>query len=371
MSHVEDRRSLGGLVVVFACAAAAFTVLLAASGSAGGATSATTGTPIDLSNEFAPSVEVDREIPNSQSSAHVPATQVPRPQSKQVVSSNPGFGGFLGLTHRDQRLADGGNQFSLEPPDQGLCVGNGRLIEAVNAVFAVFDTNGTKLSPTTGVTSLTVFFTGQHQIVRTPAVRFGPFLSDPKCYFDPAVQRFFMTVVEIDRDPVTGSLGPRASQLVAVSKTSAPTTSRSDWFIYSIDTTNDGNNGTPSHPGCPCFGDQPLIGADANAFVVTTNEFNTSLFAGAPVIFNGAQIYVIDKAAAAAGTLRFQFIGGSPIPLAEGPAFTLQPATSPTAAAWSSANGGTEFMVSDLDFDGTLDNRLAVWALYGAVRAVE
>jgi hypothetical protein len=30
-----------------------------------------------------------------------------------------------GLNHRDQRTANGGNQFSVEPPDQGLCVGNG------------------------------------------------------------------------------------------------------------------------------------------------------------------------------------------------------------------------------------------------------
>src|SRR4029079_7458435 len=32
---------------------------------------------------------------------------------------------FDGPNFRDQRLANGGNQFSTEPPDQGLCVGNG------------------------------------------------------------------------------------------------------------------------------------------------------------------------------------------------------------------------------------------------------
>ena len=42
-----------------------------------------------------------------------------------------------GLTHRDQRLANGGNQFSLEPPDQALCVGNGFMVEAVNSVLRV------------------------------------------------------------------------------------------------------------------------------------------------------------------------------------------------------------------------------------------
>jgi hypothetical protein len=361
MPRVKQGRGQRGLVLALACATAVFAVTLAASGSAGGATSEAAGTPINLANEFGPTLEVDQDIPNSQSAAHVPSDHVPRPASKQVVTSNPGFGGFAGLTHFDQRTADGGNQFSLEPPDQGLCVGAGRVIEPINDVFAIYDAaTGAKLSPATGATSLTLFFTGQHQIVRTPPVRFGPFLSDPKCYFDPGLNRFFLTILQLDQNPVTGAFTGRSSQLLAVSKTSTPTTNPSDWFFYSIDTTNNGTNGTPSHPGCPCFGDQPLIGADANAFVITTNEFSLFPFGA---VFNGAQIYVLDKAAATAGTLKFQFIGGSPIPLEEGPAFSLQPATSPSTGEWSSANGGTEFLLSDLDFDATLDNRLAVWAL--------
>ncbi len=50
----------------------------------------------------------------------------PTVPSSSVAGSNPELERrFLGLNHRDQRLANGGNQFSLEPPDQGLCVGNG------------------------------------------------------------------------------------------------------------------------------------------------------------------------------------------------------------------------------------------------------
>ena len=45
---------------------------------------------------------------------------------------------FNGLNHRDQRLANGGNQFSLEPPDQALCVGNGFTVESVNSVLRVY-----------------------------------------------------------------------------------------------------------------------------------------------------------------------------------------------------------------------------------------
>jgi len=44
---------------------------------------------------------------------------------------------FVGLNHRQQRLANGGNQFSLEPPDQGLCVGNGFKMEVINDVMTI------------------------------------------------------------------------------------------------------------------------------------------------------------------------------------------------------------------------------------------
>src|SRR5205085_3487860 len=53
------------------------------------------------------------------------------------------FRGFIGLTHLDQRVyAAGGNQFSTEPPDQGLAVGNGFVLEGVNEAINVYDTNG-------------------------------------------------------------------------------------------------------------------------------------------------------------------------------------------------------------------------------------
>jgi hypothetical protein len=41
---------------------------------------------------------------------------------------------FDGLNHRQQRTANGGNQFSLEPHDQDLCAGNGFVMETINDV---------------------------------------------------------------------------------------------------------------------------------------------------------------------------------------------------------------------------------------------
>src|SRR6185312_4734280 len=50
--------------------------------------------------------------------------------SGQKAKSTAQFNtGFEGLNHYQQRYARSGNQFSLEPPDQGLCVGNGYEVE--------------------------------------------------------------------------------------------------------------------------------------------------------------------------------------------------------------------------------------------------
>ncbi len=77
---------------------------------------------------------------------------------------------FDGLTFRDQRLANGGNQFSVEPPDQALCVGNGFVLESVNDVIRVFDRHG---NPLTGVVDLNTFYGYAPAINRTTRVS-GP-----------------------------------------------------------------------------------------------------------------------------------------------------------------------------------------------------
>src|SRR5690349_12157339 len=50
--------------------------------------------------------------------------------SGKKAKSNPTLGkSFEGLNLYQQRYARGGNQFTVEPPDQALCVGNGKAIE--------------------------------------------------------------------------------------------------------------------------------------------------------------------------------------------------------------------------------------------------
>ena len=76
--------------------------------------------------------------------------------SGKKAKSNPTFNfGFEGLNHYQQRYSRGGNQFSVEPPDQGLCVGNGYVVEAVNDVFNVYSAaTGASLLPDNTATNI-------------------------------------------------------------------------------------------------------------------------------------------------------------------------------------------------------------------------
>ena len=340
---------------------------------------ATTGTA--AGNEFRP--ESEHAMPTVPASATAswdarhgfsPANSQPGGPATPVVSAGSELtSNFDALNFFDQRYADNGNQFSLEPPDQGLCTNGGDVIEAVNTVFAIYDAKGKQVSGPgfSGIESLTEFFTGQPQIVRHSdgTATYGPFLSDPKCLYDTATGRWFMTILELGQDPITGDYDGTSSELIAVSKTSTPSIDPNDWYHYSIDTSNNGGSANdsggaartlPTHPGCPCFGDQPLIGADAYGFYITSNEY--------PITgpgFNGAQVYAFDKAGLEAGTLKFQYVAGASgsLPLAEGTAYSLQPATSPSAGDFDTSNNGTEYLLSALQFADTYDNRIAVWAL--------
>ena len=310
-------------------------------------------------HELGPQLPEDSSKASVGSTSSLPTTP-PNPVPQGIISTNPAFNGFPGLNHVDQRLANSGNQFSLEPPDQGLCAGNGDIVEPVNDVVAVYSQVGHFiLKPTTALNS---FFNLPPQIIRSTPPVFGPFLSDPRCYFDRQTQHWFLTELEIDTNPVTGAFGTHSSELIAVSQTTDPT---GLWTIYSIDTTDDGSNNTPSHPGCPCFGDQPLIGADNNGFYITTNEFPISV-AG----FNGAQVYAVSKqgliaSAMSGGTLSLPTVvhidaSQGLVPFG-GLSYSIQPATSPNIAL--EPNKGTEYFLSALDFLSQLDNRVATWAL--------
>ena len=301
--------------------------------------------------EAAGAAAVNRSLSSGTAGSGLSVATGKSKSSPQLITS------FDGLNHRDQRTANGGNQFSLEPPDQGLCAGNGFVMESLNDVLRVYDRSGNAL---VGVIDLNTFYGYPPAINRTTG-QFGPFVTDPSCYFDADTQRWFNVVLTLDVDPVSGDfLGPNHLDL-AVSTTSDPTGS---YTIYRIPAQDDGTQGTPNHncAGGPCLGDFPHLGADRNGFYITTNEY--PFFEDG---FHAAQLYALSKRALASGAATVSVTQIDTIGAVGGnPGFTVWPATSP-AGGYADDLGGTEYFLSSMaaeeaNGNGT-DNRIALWAL--------
>jgi hypothetical protein len=295
----------------------------------------------------------DRSLSNGHGSgASIQVASGPRAKSNPSLNQS-----FQGLNHYQQRYARGGNQFSIEPPDQALCVGNGFVLEAVNDVLNVYDKQGNSVLPDNTATNIVAglprnvdhavdlnsFFGYAPAINRSTGVR-AQELTDPVCLFDAATQRFFVAVLTLETFP-SGGFTHQNHIDIAVSKTANPT---GLWNIYKLDVTNDGTNTGGVNPG-PYLGDYPHIGADANGVYITTNAYPwlTNGFAG-------AQIYALSKAQLAAGASNVTMAhldtsGMVPVSSEAGstqPGFTVWPAQSPGTSSFETAAGGTEYFLS-------------------------
>src|SRR5512136_1833851 len=288
----------------------------------------------------------------------------PTVPSSAVAGSNSELAlSFDGLNHRDQRLANGGNQWTLEPPDQGLCVGNGYVVETVNSVIRVWNTSGSALS---GVQDLNTFFGYPAAINRSTGV-VGPNVIDPQCYYDPDNNRFVVDITTLDVD-ADGNYNGKNTIDVAVSNTGDPTGA---WTIYNVPAQNDGTDGTPNH-GCtldgttpgPCIQDYPHIGADKYGVYITTNEYD--LFGPN---YNAAQIFAFSKAQLAAHPASINMTLVENLNVDGSPGFTVWPATSP-AGQYAGDKNGTEYFLSTIAGDGSetgnptgTARRIGLWAV--------
>jgi hypothetical protein len=311
--------------------------------------------------------------------------------SGKKAKSNPTFNfGFEGLNHYQQRYSRGGNQFSVEPPDQGMCAGNGDVVEVVNDVFNVYSAaTGASLLPDNTATNIVAgfprnvnhavdlnsFYGYPPAINRSTGVR-GQFVTDPSCLFDAQTQRWFVVALTLDSQPggpCQGVFSCVNHLDLAVSQSSDPT---GGWNIYRFDVTNDGTNTGGVNRG-PYLGDYPHIGADANGIYLTTNSYPWHANG-----FSGAQIYALSKAQLAAGaaSVTMQHIDTSGLvnePSDAGstqPGFTVWPSQSPGTSQFNLNNGGTEYFLSSNAADeaqnpvsgaaGTrTSNQLVVWTL--------
>ncbi len=254
--------------------------------------------------------------------------------------------GFMGITGAQQAVAN--SAYDLEPPDQGLCSNGSYVMEVVNNAFEVYSTSSK---------AVVVQPTATTSLFGVPSENAGSFLSDPHCYFDAASNRWFVVELSIPNFFSAHVHASKSYELVAVSDSSNPTGNFTTFAINSTD---------PSDAGCPCFGDYPMIGTDANGFYLTTNEF--SIY---KPNFNGVQVYAMSKqelVAAADGlggaptVVHFSALA-SPFPNETvGETYHLSPAMVPTGGVFDTSANGTEYFTMSDAFPVS-SNLLAVYAM--------
>jgi len=292
-----------------------------------------------------------KKAPSTPSGAPIGPNIVPHIKSLPIVSKSyaaqkPGLNAYS---------QDSTGGYIDTPPDQALAEGNGYVFEAVNNVFQISDTNFghvTNAEPMEQFWAPAILATGYCSV------------SDPKATYDNVTRKWYVT--EVAYGPP--GCAPGSAVFIAVSTTSDPL---SIYNIYVLDTSFDGSTCTADG----CLADQPLMGMNRNALFISTNSFDWDT-----PTFNGAQLYIIDSTGLAAGFLFpniVYFDIGNNVPTPEGFIgcgltliypddaycwYSVQPGNSPNLAQVT-AHGGTEFFMSALDWFGSVDNRVALWAL--------
>jgi hypothetical protein len=280
-----------------------------------------------------------RRLPRATlTAAPAAATAAPLATASGMSSSGAGslLANFNGTSSRDSAATNFNQEF--EPPDQGLCVGNGFAMDMVNSAYTIYKQNGSVVSGPFNVNG--PFDEGLTE-----------FTSDPRCYYDPTTNTWFATILFISGGDFGSTFGESSHLDIAVNSPNGPTVNgtpgdpTNPWIVYQIDTTDAGGN------GCPCFGDQPRIGIDSQNVYVTDDEFSIN----GPQ-FDGGEIYAFSKSdlvglAPSVRFVRFPHLSvGGTTPLAPQPALT-------TGAS------SAEYFLGSLDPNGTFDQRLAVWAM--------
>ena len=277
---------------------------------------------------------IRRVVPFRSSAGAFPASRIGHAQAAMIRASAPiaastrgdtgasvvhGFNGISDL------ISEHGNGFSVTPPDQGLCVGRlpaltGKtdlVIEAVNSEVGVTTTNGTLLEPY--VTLATAF--------QDPYV-----FSDPRCLYDPSTHSFYLTVISFP--------GGGADTAVDVAVLNA-----GGLATYQFDTSVGGN----------CLGDQPKVGFDNNALIVSTDEY-----CGSSQTEQGALVIAISKSQLAAENSTVNELTFHPVALAGIPVTGLDPAIN--------TGTGTGYLVNSFPYDANgninaISNSLGLWSL--------
>jgi len=261
----------------------------------------------------------------------------------------------------------------IEPPDQGLCAGNGKVEETNNkGEILVFNKALGRVSP---VISLNA--------VMGLTQRGWSSGGDPSCIFDSANGGHWITTQIVSKSPENKG-GPFVGCFVGKPNTClegiAVTTGSNPLGPFNVYFLN--ANYDPNEPGFPSLlNDFAKIGVTRDAFQLFYDEFplNGAIPGLGGGFFNGAQEFAFSKNAlengmpAANVTVARENMGLLKTP--DGTCFSDNKFFQPGIACWIAAipavaanpsqfdnsHGGSGFMVSNIDFYGLGGNQLAVW----------
>lgn len=250
---------------------------------------------------------------------HARSTKVSKRQA-DVIGAN-----FDGVDAIHNSATSG---FDLEPPDEGLGAGHGFVVNFVNVTGAIYNTHGGML----GAPFFLNTFFGESADANT---------SDPRVFYDANTGRWFATMIVYSFNSDFTAITESHVDLAA-SDSSNPS---GTWHVYRVDASS------PTHRGCPCLGDYPILGVDGTNVYISTQEFTGDLQS-----YNGAQLYILPESELTAGDPSIHLATFENLQAGGSLAFRVQ---------WANEQkpSPAEFAMSTLDPVGSGDNRVAVWAV--------
>src|SRR5581483_4259287 len=124
-----------------------------------------------------------RRLPHTTLAAAPAVSAAPRAAATALSSAaSPLLANFNGTSSRDSAVTNFNQEF--EPPDQGLCAGNGFAVDMVNSAYTIYKSDGSVVSGPFNVNG--PFDEGLLE-----------FTSDPRCYYDPTTNTWFAIILFI------------------------------------------------------------------------------------------------------------------------------------------------------------------------------
>ena len=312
--------------------------------------------------------------------ANGPAIRIPtvscqplRPGCDNISSFAGGSTSVKGINAVDSASQPTNFIGDIEPPDQGLCAGNGQVVETNNiGEILIFNKALHRTSPVIPLDT-----------VMGLTQRRWSSGGDPSCVFDSANGGHWIITQIVSASPERKG-GPFAGCFVAKPNTClegiAVTTGSSPFGPFNVYFLN--ANYDPKAPGFPfLLNDFAKIGVTRDAFLLFYDEFplNGSVPGLGGGFFNGAQEFAFSKNALEKGmpvakvTVARENMGLLKTP--NGTCFSDNrffqpgiacwiaaiPATPANAGQFDNSHGGSGFMLTNIDFYGLGGNQLAVF----------